>query len=422
MILYDLLQYFDNICEDKPIKKLLVFSKYLKSEVGLINSSILKKLIEKSEELRACLSELVDLIKLGNTEFLLDEMTETLLGFYCKLYNIVGVSLDVGENLKNNKKLPKYLLKEEEFSLIKKAQAGDQEAYLEFYERNWVLVVEIAKSFNLPDMEDDLIQEGSVVLGELIFKYDLSRGVRFITYAYRIIHQKMIEYLQLAQVPYSIKGNVLNRVLDYQHFCESYEEHHGKLPSLKEAALELGKSYKAVERYAKLAQEPLNIDDVMILDETNYQDYNDFDFHSFYTELLEKSGLTDRQKEALLKYHAKTNNSWVNVGKEMNITRAGANSYGHKALIKIRNYIKKRFFKGFAPLCELLPQYNMGLILIGISFLYDNEVLLLEKYCVVQNIPFENGWFSLDDYQNLMEGVLPKLCVIIDNERERSLK
>ncbi len=95
--------------------------------------------------------------------------------------NILGMLLkDIGRF--------QLLTREEEISLAKKALSGDKIAKNNLINHNMRFVVKESKKFlNKGLAMEDLIIEGCIGLNDAVMKFDISKGVRFITFAvYRI--------------------------------------------------------------------------------------------------------------------------------------------------------------------------------------------------------------------------------------------
>jgi RNA polymerase primary sigma factor len=93
-------------------------------------------------------------------------------------------------------KQARLLTFEEELSLSKRIQAGDDEARTQLIESNLRLVVRIAKNYITPDVSIlDLIQEGNLGLIRAVSKYDYRKSVRFSTYASWWIKQSIVRAL-----------------------------------------------------------------------------------------------------------------------------------------------------------------------------------------------------------------------------------
>jgi RNA polymerase primary sigma factor len=76
------------------------------------------------------------------------------------------------------------LTADEEKSLARRIQAGDEQACQELAEANLRLVVKLARKFRHPDLTlADLVQEGNLGLMEAVKKFDPDKGCRFSTYA-----------------------------------------------------------------------------------------------------------------------------------------------------------------------------------------------------------------------------------------------
>jgi RNA polymerase primary sigma factor len=96
----------------------------------------------------------------------------------------------------NQIKKANLLTFEEELSLSRRIQAGDESAKTKLIESNLRLVVRIAKNYITPEVAIlDLIQEGNLGLIRAVSKYDFKKGVRFSTYASWWIKQSIVRSL-----------------------------------------------------------------------------------------------------------------------------------------------------------------------------------------------------------------------------------
>ena len=85
---------------------------------------------------------------------------------------------------------------EEELTLSRQIQKGDEPARQRLIEANLRLVVKIAKSYITPDVNFlDIIQEGNLGLIKAASKYDHRKNVRFSTYAAWWIKQAIVRSL-----------------------------------------------------------------------------------------------------------------------------------------------------------------------------------------------------------------------------------
>ena len=88
------------------------------------------------------------------------------------------------------------LLHKDFLSLLKKAQRGNRKARNKIAEHNLRLVVYIAKRYSNSKISiEDLIAEGNFGLFEAIDKFKLSKKVKFSTYAFYWIKQKITRYI-----------------------------------------------------------------------------------------------------------------------------------------------------------------------------------------------------------------------------------
>lgn len=104
---------------------------------------------------------------------------------------------------------------EENRRLIALAQTGDLEARNAIILGNWRFVVAIAKRYNKRAPMDDLVAEGNLGLFTAIRKFDLSKDVKFGTYAYWWIRNHITK--MLAEPPYRgiihVPGSMWNKIM-----------------------------------------------------------------------------------------------------------------------------------------------------------------------------------------------------------------
>lgn len=119
------------------------------------------------------------------------------------------------ENPAEDKALQKYLSeiadiptlsREEERDLIKRTQAGDQEAMNKLIESNLKFVVKVASKFQGKGLSlSELISEGNLGLIKAIKRFDLSRNTKLITYAVwwiqQAIQSAILEKNKLIRIP-----------------------------------------------------------------------------------------------------------------------------------------------------------------------------------------------------------------------------
>lgn len=151
--------------------------------------------------------------------------------------------------------------KEMEYELLKRAQAGDEEARNLMVESNLRLVASYANKYSQYTKVpwEDLFQEGTIGLFTAISKFDLSTGNKFSTYASWWILQscsKAVYSNNLVRVPTKLQdlyNNYLKLKIDY------HKEFH-RDPKPEEIAPLLGVSVKRLETAIQTGQAILSTD------------------------------------------------------------------------------------------------------------------------------------------------------------------
>ncbi len=86
---------------------------------------------------------------------------------------------------------------EEEIECALRAMEGDKSAIDELVSRNLRFVISVAKQYQTANVTlEDLINEGNIGLIMAAYKYRVSTGFKFITYAVFWIRKMILEYLE----------------------------------------------------------------------------------------------------------------------------------------------------------------------------------------------------------------------------------
>lgn len=135
---------------------------------------------------------------------------------------------------KDIQKLP--LLSQQDIeALIPEIQSNNQEAIDKVVKANLRFVISVAKKYQhkgLPLI--DLIQEGNMGLIESVRRYDLSKGVKFISYALYWIRQAILKALSDQCRVVRIPMNQITNSTTVYKAIEEFEKEHERLPSNEE--------------------------------------------------------------------------------------------------------------------------------------------------------------------------------------------
>ncbi len=124
---------------------------------------------------------------------------------------------------------------EEEIELTKRIKLGDNAAANELVTANLRFVISVAKQYQNKGLDlVDLIQEGNIGMLEAAYKFDETRGYRFISYAVWWVRQAIMraisEQCRTVRVPMSQIANMskINKM------SEKFEQNNGRAPSMEE--------------------------------------------------------------------------------------------------------------------------------------------------------------------------------------------
>lgn len=154
--------------------------------------------------------------------------------------------------------------------LVALVKAGEDIADNMFmlWQQNKGMVYKTARKYSSMADIEDLQQEGYIALCRAVDCYDPEYGVKFISYAARIIDQKLMIYAnknRLVRMP----GEEQHRIALYYKTVNAYRTHLGRKPTDSEIAATMGVSDKIVRQIQKdinmsrmaSLDAPLNVDD-----------------------------------------------------------------------------------------------------------------------------------------------------------------
>ena len=161
---------------------------------------------------------------------------------------------------------------EKEVELTKRIKLGDKAAANELVTANLRFVISVAKQYQNKGLDlVDLIQEGNIGMLEAAYKFDETRGYRFISYAVWWIRQSIMraisEQCRTVRVPMSQVVNMskINKM------SERFEQKNGRAPSMEEIEEETNLNRKKINMslastYRSVSLEsPLRDEDVTCL-------------------------------------------------------------------------------------------------------------------------------------------------------------
>ena len=205
------------------------------------------------------------------------------------------------------------LTEEEEKELGYRLLQNDNGAKKELIERNLRLVVKIAyKYIDRGASLEDLIQEGNLGLIRATDKYDVTKNVRFSTYATYWIHQFIEAYLiKMAHT----SNHTYAKIMKYKRaYCE-LQDKLGRNPTKKELADSLEVTMMNIEQLEKIINDNWDISgevinskgdvvdvaSLMIDDENMLDNIMKKNMKDEVGALLEISGLTSKERDVIRK-------------------------------------------------------------------------------------------------------------------------
>ncbi|MGA2478496.1 MAG: RNA polymerase sigma factor RpoD/SigA [Spirochaetia bacterium] len=265
------------------------------------------------------------------------------------------ISTSSDDNLKayfNQIKKARLLTFEEELSLSKRIQAGDEAARSQLIESNLRLVVRIAKNYLTPEVSIlDLIQEGNLGLMRAVGKYDYRKQVRFSTYASWWIKQSIVRSLsnkkRVIRLPHRQEEKLrkINKV--YNNLSQVLMRE----PLLVEIAHEIGIDEEEVASILNSSGSVASLDSSLTADSGSLHDVVEDNSFNPDNELMKKSlredtmkfldGLQEKERKILLYRFSFTSgkrHTLKKIGDELGLSPETVRQIEIRALKKLRSF------------------------------------------------------------------------------------
>jgi RNA polymerase sigma factor RpoS len=259
--------------------------------------------------------------------------------------------------LKEIRKTP-LLTFEQEQSIAKKIEQGDQEARARMIEANLRLVVAIGKKYinrGLPF--SDIIEEGNLGLIRAVEKFQYQRGFKFSTYASWWIKQSIERAIVNQTRTIRLPVHIAEIVNSYMRATRQLTQKLGRDPSLEEVAKKMRVTIDKVRSISQVVRETYSLD-MLIGDQEEdtlkdiLQDTNALSPASFSDDIRRREHIDDWLKQlsvsekkvvemrfGLIDGDPMTLDS---IGKEFGITRERVRQIETQALNKLRAITKRK--------------------------------------------------------------------------------
>lgn len=265
----------------------------------------------------------------------------------------------ISHYLKEVRKIDMLSAQEEEVLVVKVAE-GDEKAKTRLITANLRFVISVAKEYQgqgIPLV--DLINEGNLGLIKAAFKFDHTRGFRFISYAVWWVRQAILQSLNDHSRTVRLPVNITNQISKVKKEIAKFEQINGRPPTIGDEIYYTDKDGNRKDLDLKVLSHPkcgslndkINEDGDEIMDVIADNSFgspdDDITTEDTLKSELEKTMdiLSDREKKIIQMYFGMDGQPMTleQIGDEYGLTKERIRQIKEKALRKLKNNCENLF-------------------------------------------------------------------------------
>ena len=233
------------------------------------------------------------------------------------------------------------------------------------YEQNKPLIKQIVKIYESYMECDDLMQIAFLGLYDAVFRFDSTKGTKFITFALKIIQWQIIRELESTGFMVRIPAYLRQKINQYKREVSEYEKQYGEKPSDETIRFVLNVSKSEFEYLKLWSYDTICLDKVMSTENDSYalsdmikspEDVENDVVEEIYNEDLKTSiwaiikEYTTERENKIITEHFKNNLTLQQIADKENLSHSRVRQIQTAGLEKLRRRAKKELMSK----CEIV--------------------------------------------------------------------